>query len=63
MEIVNNSSIDFLKKEITPEDIIKKNNSCIVFHNNEELFYKENPKKNRILFSVNLKPSLMKEVV
>ena len=52
MEIVNNSSIDFLKKEITPEDIIKKNNSCIVFHNNEELFYQgKSEKKSNTIFS------------
>ena len=52
MEIVNNSSIDYLKKEITPEDIIKKNNSCIVFHNNEELFYQgKSEKKSNTIFS------------
>ena len=52
VEIVNNSSIDFLKKEITPEDIIKKNNSCIVFHNNEELFYQgKSEKKSNTIFS------------
>ena len=49
---MNNSSIDFLKKEITPEDIIKKNNSCIVFHNNEELFYQgKSEKKSNTIFS------------
>ena len=56
MEIVNNSNIDIMKKEFTPEEIrqslIKKNNSTIVFHNNEELFYKGNsPKKNNTIFS------------
>ena len=52
IEIVNNPSIDFLKKEITKEDIIKKNNSCIVFHNNEELFYQgKSEKKTNTVFS------------
>ena len=52
MEIVNNPSIDYFKKEITSEDIIKKNNSCIMFHNNEELFYKGKSKqKPNTIFS------------
>ena len=40
VEIVNNSSMDIIKKEITIEEIIKRNNNKVVFHNNEELFYK-----------------------
>ena len=56
MEIVNNSSIDIMKKEFNPEQLkqslIKKNNSTIVFHNNEELFYKgDSAKKNNTIFS------------
>ena len=52
IEIVNNSSMNLLKKEITKEDIIKKNNSCIVFHNNEELFYQgKSEKKSNTIFS------------
>ena len=47
IEIVNNSSIDIKKKEITKEDIIKRNNDKVVLHNNEELFYKGNSKKNK----------------
>ena len=46
IEIVNNSSIDILKTDV------KKNNSCIIFHNNEELFYKgESKKKENSMFS------------
>ena len=52
IEIVNNSSMNLLKKEITKEDIIKKNNSCIMFHNNEELFYQgKSEKKSNTIFS------------
>ena len=45
MEIVNNSSMDIMKKEVTKEEIIKRNNDQVVFHNNEALFYKGKSKK------------------
>ena len=52
MEIVNNPSMDILKKEITTEELIKRNNDKVVFHNNEELFYKgKSKKKENSIFS------------
>ena len=51
-EIVNNPGMDILKQEITTEELIKRNNDKVVFHNNEELFYKgKSKKKENSIFS------------
>ena len=46
IEVVNNSCMNIIKKELSKEDLIKRNNEKVMFHNNEELFYKGRSKIN-----------------
>ena len=46
IEVVNNSCMNIIKKEFSKEDLIKRNNEKVMFHNNEELFYKGSSKIN-----------------